>query len=191
MPEERDAKPIRLGWANGMNRPVLWLENPINRPESRIRLVGVNRSCATGVGPMKTYRVSRLYRWSRFGAKVVLTGLGGVLYVLAVTHPTPLALRLMLLAGLALFGWLFYVRLPKLPTEITISEDGWVNFQSPRGATRVQATDIRSIGRSFGRRTLRVEHAGGQVRLPNRYKKLLDFLFTMKGMNPAIEIRGF
>jgi hypothetical protein len=140
---------------------------------------------------MKTYRVSRLYRWSRFAAKVVLTGVGGVLYVLAVTHPTPLALRLLLLAGLALFGWLFYVRLPKMPTEIAISEDGWVDFRSRRGTTRVQAADIRSIGRSFGRRTLRVVHTDGQLRMPNRYKKLLDFLFTMKGLNPAIEIRGF
>ena len=140
---------------------------------------------------MKTYRVSRLYRWSRFAAKVGFTGVGGVLYVLAVTHPTPLALRLLLLAGLAFFGWLFYVRLPKMPTEITISEDGWVNFQSRNGTTRVQAADIRSIGRSFGRRTLRVVHAGGQLQMPNRYKKLLDFLFTMKGLNPAIDIRGF
>ncbi len=49
----------------------------INRPDSRIRLEGVKRSSATAeVSPMKTYRVSRLYRWSRFGAKVVLTGLG-------------------------------------------------------------------------------------------------------------------
>jgi hypothetical protein len=140
---------------------------------------------------MKTYHVSRLYRWSRFVAKVVLTGVGGVLYVLAVTHPTPLALRLMLLAGLALVGWLFYVRLPKMPTEITITEDGWVNFQSRRGTTRVQAADIRSIGRNFGRRTLSVVHTGGQLRMPNRYKKLLDFLFTMKGLNPSIEIHGF
>jgi hypothetical protein len=140
---------------------------------------------------MKTYRVSRLYRWSRFGAKVILTGVGAVLYVLAVSHPTPLALRLLLLAGLALFGWLFYVRLPQMPTEITVSEDGWVSFQSRRGTTRVQAADIRSIGRNFGRRTLSVQHAGGQLRMPNRYKKLLDFLFTMKGLNPAIDIRGF
>ena len=140
---------------------------------------------------MKTYRVSRLYRWSRFMAKVVLTGLGGVLYVQAVTHPTPLPLRLMLLAGLALFGWLFYVRMPRMPTEITISPDGWVDFQSRRGTTRVQAGDIRVIGRNFGRRTLRIVHAGGQILMPNRYKKLLDFLFTMKGMNPSIEIQGF
>src|SRR5207248_5090910 len=122
------------------------------------------------VSPMKTYRVSRLYRWSRAGAKLLLTAVAGVLYVLAVTQPTPLALRLLLLAGIALFGWLFYVRLPKMPTEITVTDDGWVSFQSRRGTTRVQATDIRSIGRSFGRRSLRVVHAGGQVRLPNRFR---------------------
>ena len=100
-------------------------------------------------------------------------------------------MRLLLLAGLALFGWLFYVRLPRMPTEITISEDGLVSFQSRRGSICVPATEIRSIGRSFGRRTLNVQFTGGQVRLPNRYKKLLDFLFTMKGLNPAVEIRGF
>ena len=30
---------------------------------------------------MKTYRISRLYRWSMAGAKVILTGLAGVLYL--------------------------------------------------------------------------------------------------------------
>ena len=140
---------------------------------------------------MKTYRVSRLYRWSRFAAKVILTGTAGVLYVLAVTHPTPLALRLWLLAGIAFFGWLFYVKLPKMPTQITVTDDGWVNFKSRRGTTSVQAADIRSIGRSFSRRTLRVKHAAGQVRVPNRYAKLVDFLLTVKGLNPSIEIVGF
>jgi hypothetical protein len=140
---------------------------------------------------MKTYRVSRTYRWSRAGAKVILTVVAAILYVLAVTHPTPLAARLLLLAGIALFGWLFYVRLPKMSTQITFTDDGWVNFQSRRGTTRVQAADIRSIGRSFGRRTLRVQYAGGQVQMPNRFRKTLDLLFTLKGMNPAIDIKGF
>jgi hypothetical protein len=140
---------------------------------------------------MKTYRVSRLYRWSMLGAKVMLTGVAGVLYVLAVTHPTPLAARLWLLAGIALFGWLFYVRLPKVPTQITVTNDGWVNFESRRGTTRVQAADIRSIGRTFSRRSLRVKHNGGQVRVPNRFKKLVDFLLTVKGLNPSIEMVGF
>jgi hypothetical protein len=140
---------------------------------------------------MKTYRVSRLYRWSLLGAKVGLTGLAGALYLAAVTNPTPLAARLWLLAGIALFGWLFYVRLPKMPTQITVSDDGWVNFQSRRGSTRVQAADIRSIGRTVSRRALRVKHAGGEVLVPNRFRKLVDLLLTMKGLNPSIEMVGF
>jgi hypothetical protein len=140
---------------------------------------------------MKTYRVSRLYRWSMLGAKVVLTGVAGALYIAAVTNPTPLAARLWLLAGIALFGWLFYVRLPKMPTQITVTDDGWVNFQSRRGSTRVQAADIRSIGRTFSRRALRVKHAGGEVRVPNRFRKLVDLLLTVKGLNPSIEMVGF
>ena len=140
---------------------------------------------------MKTYRVSLLYRWSVGGAKVVLTGVAGALYLAAVTHPTPMAMRLWLLAGISAFIWLFYVRLPKIPTQITVTDDGWVNFQSRRGNTRVLAADIRSIGRTFGRRSLRVKHAGGQVRVPNRFKKLVDLLLTVKGLNPAIEMVGF
>jgi hypothetical protein len=140
---------------------------------------------------MKTYRVSRLYRWTWLGAKVILTIVGAGLYLGAVTHHTPLPARLALLAGLALFGWIFYVRLPKVPTEITISEDGWVNFKSSRGTTSVPAADIRLIARSFGRRTLRVVHSSGQVRIPNRFRKLVDLLLTVKGLNPSLEIRGF
>jgi hypothetical protein len=138
---------------------------------------------------MKTYRLSRLYRWSRALAKVILTVVAGFLYVFAVTHPTPLAFRLSLLAGIALFGWLFYVRLPRVPTEITITEDGLVSFRSRRGTTHVQAADIRSIRRSLGRRTLKVEHAGGEIRVPNRFRRLLDLLLTLKGLNPSIDIR--
>jgi hypothetical protein len=140
---------------------------------------------------MKTYRVSRFYRWSLFLAKVILTVAAGVLYFLAVTHPTPLGLRLGLLAGMTFFGWLFYVRLPRVPTQIIVTEDGRVNFKSRRGITTVQAADIRSIGRSFWRRSLRVKHAGGQVRVPNRFAKLVDFLLTVKGLNPSIEMVGF
>ena len=138
---------------------------------------------------MKTYRVSRVYRWSRTVAKIALTGVAGFLYVFAVTHPTPLAFRLILLAAIALFGWLFYVRLPRMATEITITEDGLVSFRSRRGTTQIPVTEIRAIGRTLGRRTLKIEHAGGQIRLPNRFRRLLDLLLTLKGLNPSIDIR--
>ena len=110
---------------------------------------------------MKTYRVSRPFLWLTTASKVVLTAVAALLYVLAVTQPTPTAARLLLLAGLTLFGWIMYVRLPRMPTEIDVSDEGWVDFRSRRGTTRVQAADIRSIGRSLGRGTVRVRHAGG------------------------------
>jgi hypothetical protein len=140
---------------------------------------------------MKTYKVSGLYRWSWLGAKVILTAVAGLLYFLAVTQAAPFGLRLLLLAGIALFGWLFYVRLPSTPTQITISDDGQVNFKSRRGTTSVQAADIRTIDQTFGRRALRITHSGGKVRVPNRFRKLVDLLLTLKGHNPALVIRGF
>jgi hypothetical protein len=140
---------------------------------------------------MKTYRVSRLYRFSLLAAKVVFTGLAGALYYAAVSHPTPLPTRLALLAGIALFGWLFYVHMPKVPMRIDVGEDGLIEFKSRRGTTAVKAADIQSIGRTFSRRTVRVNHAGGQVRVPNRFKKLVDFLLTVKGLNPSIDMVGF
>jgi hypothetical protein len=140
---------------------------------------------------MKTYRVSRPFVWFTTAAKVVLTAVAALLYVLAVTQPTPTPVRLLLLAGLTLFGWTMYVRLPRMPTEIEVSDDGWVHFRSRRGTTRVQAADIRSIGRSLGRRTVRVRHAGGRLRLPNRFRGFFDFLVTVKTLNPSIELRGY
>jgi hypothetical protein len=140
---------------------------------------------------MKTYRVSRPFVWLMAGSKVALTGLAAVLYGMAVTHPTPLPLRLLLLAGLAGFGWLYYVRLPKMPTEIAVTPDGWVDFKGRKGTHRVHVASIRSIGRGLRRGTVRVRHAGGKLRMPNRFGAFYDFLSTVKGMNPAIEIRGF
>lgn len=139
---------------------------------------------------MKTYRVSRPFLRLQTATKVALTGLGAALYVAAVTHPTPLAPRLLLLAGLYLLGWLLYVRQPKVPTEIAVSHDGWVEFRGRRGATRVHVAAIRAIGRGL-RKSVRVWHAGGRVKMPDRFVGFYDFLATVKGMNPSIDVRGY
>jgi hypothetical protein len=140
---------------------------------------------------MKSYRVSRAYLWSRAAAKYLLTAAAAGAYVAAVTHPTPLGIRLLLLAGMVIFGWLFYVRLPRMPTEIGVTDDGWIEFRNRLGARQVHVASIRSIGRGLGRRTVRVRHGGGRLRLPDRVRDFYDFLATVKAMNPAIEIRGF
>ena len=140
---------------------------------------------------MKSYRVSRPVLWLTSAAKFTLTAAAAVLYVVAVTHPTPLMPRLMLLAAMIFFGWFFYVRLPKMPTEIDLASDGWIAFRRRKGAQQVHVASIRSIRRGPGRRSARVRHGGGTVRIPGRVREFYDFLASVKAMNPAIEIRGF
>jgi len=140
---------------------------------------------------MKSYTVSRAYVWTTTAAKYLMTAAAAGLYIAAVTHPTPIGPRLLLLAGMIIFGWLFYVRLPKMPTRIDVANDGWIEFRNHRGSQQVHVASIRSIGRGIGRRTIRVRHGGGRVRLPGRIRDFYDFLATVKTMNPAIAIRGF
>lgn len=140
---------------------------------------------------MKSYRVSRAYLWSATALKYVLTAAAAGCYVYAVTHPTPLGPRLLLLALMIAFGWLFYVRMPRMPTEIGVASDGWIEFRNRHGAHQVHVASIRAIGRGIGRRSVRIRHGGGKLRLPNRVGNFYDFLATVKSMNPAIVIRGF
>jgi hypothetical protein len=140
---------------------------------------------------MKTYRVSRPYLWLMAATKVVLTVAAIAGYAYALSHPTAFVFRLALLVAILLLGWYFYVRLPRVPRELAITDDGWVLFQGRRGLTRVHAASIRSIAQSLGRRTVRLRHEGGKLRVPNRYRGFYDFLSTVRSFNPAVEIRGF
>src|SRR4051794_13789586 len=105
---------------------------------------------------MKIYCVSRPYLMLRAVTKAVATLAAGFVYVQAVTHPTPMPARLALLAGFGLFGWLLYVRQPRMPIEISLAEDGEVSFRGRKGEMHVKASDIRSIRPGLGRRTVRV-----------------------------------
>jgi hypothetical protein len=140
---------------------------------------------------MKTYRVSRKYLWLRAGMKLIATLAAAGVYVRAVTHPMPLPARFALLGAFAVFGYLMYVRQPRMPTEITLEDDGAIAFRGRRGEMRVRAEEIRSIAASPGRRSVRVRYAGGRLRIPNRFPGFYDFLATLKRWNPAVEIKGF
>ena len=140
---------------------------------------------------MKTYRISPAFLWFTRIARVALTIQAGALYLAAVNHPTPLGVRLVLLAGLAAFIWLFYFWLPKQPTEIELNEDGWIEFRNRKGSQQVHVASIRSIGRALGPRGVRIQHGGGSLRFPARFRQFYDFLASVKSMNPTIQIRGF
>ena len=70
-------------------------------------------------------------------------------------------------------------------------DDGWINFRGRRDTEKVHVATIKSIGRGLGGKTVRVRHGGGRLRMANGVKDFYDFLATVKGMNPAIDIRGF
>lgn len=140
---------------------------------------------------MKVYQVPRSFVWFMGLTKVLLTVAGAVAYVAAVTGPTPQPQRLALLAALCLFGWVFYVRYPRMTREISVSQDGWVRLRGPRRDRRIHVASIRSIGRGLGHRSVLLRHAQGRIRLPNRFRGFYDFLSTVKRLNPAIEVRGF
>jgi hypothetical protein len=140
---------------------------------------------------MKSYRLSRTVSWFLSIAKILLTAAAGVVYILAVTHPTPLGFRLLLLLAMAVFIWFFYFRLPSMPTEIDVNHDGWIDFRGRRGNQQIHVASIRSIGRGLLGKTVRVRDGGGKVRMTGGVKNFYDFLSTVKGMNPAIDIRGF
>ncbi len=140
---------------------------------------------------MKTYQVSRPYLWLRASTKAIATTAAVYLYISAVTHPTPLPMRLTLLAGLASFGYLMYVRQPRMPTEIIWGEDGSIEFRGRKGTQRVHVADLRSIASGVGRMAVKVRHKGGRLRMPNRFPGFYDFLATVKAHNPTVAIKGF
>lgn len=144
---------------------------------------------------MKTYRVGRPYLWLQNGVKLGLTALGGVLYVSALANHAPLPARLTLLAGLTTMGYLLYVRMPKMPTEIQVADDGSVDIRGRKGlVAHIRAQDITAVRRGLipiGRGSVKIKHAGGKVRMANRFGGFYDFLATMKTHNPAIQIKGF
>ena len=140
---------------------------------------------------MTTYRVSQPYLWLRAGIKVLSTVFAGFLYVQAVTHPTPLPARLMLLSGLVGFGYLMYVRQPRMPTQIIVGEDGFVEFRGRTSSQKVRIADLQTIKPGIGRLAVKIRHAGGKLRMPNRFKGFYNFLATVKQANPAVAIKGF
>jgi hypothetical protein len=141
--------------------------------------------------PMKTYRVSQPYLWLRAGTKALATAAAAFLYFQAVTHPTPLPARLTLLAGLTAFGYLMYVRQPRVPTEIRLGEDGSIEFRGRKGSQKLQVADLRNISPSISKMAVKVRHTGGKVRIPNRFRGFYDFLATVKQINPSVAIKGF
>jgi hypothetical protein len=94
-----------------------------------------------------------------------------------------------------LVGWSFLYFALVIPFEITIDEDGAVGFRSRLRTVTIPAGDITSIttGAWFDPNTFQavVRHKGGKLALINQFAGFRDFLTTLRGLNPSVEIKGF
>ena len=84
--------------------------------------------------------------------------------------------------------WYFYVL--RIPFELTVRDDKSVEFRSVIKRTVVYALDIKSIKAGLDTRWVKIKHAGGTLRLANHIDGFYDFIWTLKSINPSIEVRG-
>ena len=100
--------------------------------------------------------------------------------------PPPLVGVVLLVIFGAYLVWILY-----LPYQITLSQDGAVEFISVLQRRTVRAEEIRSIkpeGSKFGFFTVRTDR--GKIRILAQFDGFSDFLTRLKALHPGVELRG-
>ena len=75
------------------------------------------------------------------------------------------------------------------PHEIIITSDGIIIFRSNTKEIEVAAADIRSIIENTYYREFAVLHQGGRIAVPGRMPDVMDFIETVKGLNPSVKVK--
>jgi len=98
-----------------------------------------------------------------------------------------------LVFAVAWFGILstFWFKLLTSPFKVTIEQDGRVVFRSALRRREVHASRIRSIASTRTDQALSVLYEGGRVTIPMQLDDPHDFLYTLRELNPRIEVMAF
>jgi hypothetical protein len=140
---------------------------------------------------MKVYKLVTPVRYLLWGILVFLAGIGVVVGVqgLAVAGAPP-DLKGISLLWLGIVAWIWYVYL-RIPFEITLRDDNLLKFKSVLKTTVVAPGDLVSIkGAPLSLGFINVKHTGGTIRLICQMTGLYELIYTVKSMNPAVEIKG-
>jgi hypothetical protein len=100
--------------------------------------------------------------------------------------PPPLVGVLLLVIFGVYLVWILY-----LPYQITLSQDGAVEFISVLKRRSVRAAEIRSIkpeGSKFGFLTVRTDRS--KIRILAQFDGFHDFLTRLKALHPGVELKG-
>ena len=122
---------------------------------------------------------------------ILMAGIGifvGVQGFAAAGAPPELKGISLLWLGIVLWIWYVYLR---IPFEITFRDDNLLEFKSVLKTTAVAPGDIVSIkGTPLSLGFINVKHTGGTIRLICQMTGLYELIYTVKSLNPAVEIKG-
>ena len=122
---------------------------------------------------------------------IFMAGIGifvGVQGFVAAGAPPELKGISLLWLGIVLWIWYVYLR---IPFEITFRDDNLLEFKSVLKTTAVAPGDIVSIkGTPLSLGFINVKHTGGTIRLLCQMTGLYELIYTVKTLNPAVEIKG-
>jgi hypothetical protein len=140
---------------------------------------------------MRVYKLVKPVRYLLWGLLVFLAGIGVVVGVQGLAAAgAPPDLKGIALLWLGIVLWIGYVYL-RIPFEITLKDDNLLEFKSVLKTTAVAPGDIVAIkGTPLSLGFINVKHRGGTIRLICQMTGLYELIYTVKSLNPAVEIKG-
>jgi len=140
---------------------------------------------------MKVYKLVKPVKFLLGAILIFMAGTGVVVGVHGLTAAgAPPDLKGISLLWLGIVLWICYVYL-RIPFEITLRDDNLLEFKSVIKTTLVAPGDLVSIKDaplSLG--FINVKHTGGTIRLLCQITGLYELIYTLKTLNPAVEIKG-
>jgi len=140
---------------------------------------------------MKIYQLVKPVKFLLWAILIFLAVIGvGVVVRIFATAASPPELKWLSLPWLAILLWIWYVYL-KIPFEITLRDDNLLEFKSVIKTTVVAPWDLVSIkGAPLSLGFINVKHRGGTIRLICQMTGLYELIYTVKSLNPEVEIKG-
>jgi len=140
---------------------------------------------------MKVYKLVKPVKFLLGAILIFMAGIGVVVGVQGFAAAgAPPELKGISLLWLGIVLWIWYVYL-KIPFEIRFRDDNLLEFKSVIKTTVVAPGDIVSIkGAPLSLGFINVRHTGGTIRLICQITGLYELIYTVKTLNPAVEIKG-
>jgi hypothetical protein len=140
---------------------------------------------------MKVYKLVKPILFSFWVILLLMTGIGLFMVFQGFqSGEIPPGVRGVTLLWLGFLAWIWYFYL-KIPFEIRLRDDNVLEFVSVIKTTVVAPRDLISIkGALLNLGFIKVKHTGGTIRLLSQITGLYEVIYTVKALNPDIEIVG-